>query len=123
MILEVYLYFIYVLYLIIDMDLINEKCIYSAWVHSYEEDITSKKVYRPPSFEFPPSRGRESLDIKTNGEIVFNNIGPDDRPQKISGNFKIKDSNKLYIEFNNKTSPFIITILSCDKNILVIQRE
>jgi hypothetical protein len=105
------------------MDLINEKCIYKAWIHSYEEDDNTKKVYRHSSSEFPPTRGRESLDIKTHGEIVFYNIGPDDRPQKINGNFKIKDQNKLYVEFNNNTSQYIITILYCDKNILIIQRK
>ena len=49
----------------------NEDCIYKHWIHSHEEDTEDKKVYRPSTFEFPPSRGRDGFEIKENGEFIL----------------------------------------------------
>jgi len=103
------------------MNLQDEQCIYEFWLHSFEEDDMTKSVYRPLSFEFPPSMGREGIEIKKNGEIIFHIIGPDDTPQQIIGHFEIQAKNKLTIHFNDKESK-IITILSCEKGLLVIQK-
>ena len=105
------------------MSLFNEECIYKHWNHSYEEDTVDKKVYRLSTFEFPPSRGRDGFEIKENGEFILYIMGPTDRPEKFFGNFTI-DSNKLNIELTSKIQKsYIMTILSCDENLLVIQKK
>lgn len=104
------------------MNLIDDECIYKVWIHSYEEEDETKKVYRSSSFNFPLSRGRDSFEIKKNGEIVSYTIGALDDYQKKIGKFEIKNSNKLYIYFN-KTKPNIMTILSCEMDRLVIQKN
>ena len=52
-----------------------------AWSHSFEEDEGDVRVFRPThGFAFPLSRrGRDSLEFRTNGEVVIGAPGPDDR--------------------------------------------
>ena len=102
--------------------LIDGECINNVWIHSYEEDEGNKSVYRPKSYEFPPSRGRDGFQIKQNGEIIFKTIGETDTPQLILGNFQIKDQNNLHIEFKNSSMSKVMTIISCEKDLLVIEK-
>jgi hypothetical protein len=101
--------------------LINKESIYNSWIHSYEEDDKNKRFYRPASYKFPPSRGRKHLKISRDGEVELYVIGETDAYKKISGHFQIKNENKLYIEFGNMTK--IFTILSCNKDLLVIRED
>jgi hypothetical protein len=104
------------------MTAFNEDCIYKHWIHSHEEDTEDKKVYRPSTFEFPPSRGRDGFEIRENGEFVLSFPGPTDRSEKIIGNFTI-DSNKLNVELVSTQKSYTLTILSCDENRLIIQKN
>jgi hypothetical protein len=100
----------------------NEDCIYKHWTHSNEEDSEDKKVYRPSTFEFPQSRGRDGFEIKENGEFILYIMGRTDKSEKIFGNFSI-DSNKLNIELVSIQKSYKMTILSCDENRLIIQKK
>jgi hypothetical protein len=101
--------------------LINKEFIYNSWIHSYEEDDANNSFYRPASYRFPPSRGRKHLKISRDGEFRLYVVGETDAYKKISGHFQIKNENKLYVEFENMTKNF--TILSCNKNLLVIRED
>jgi hypothetical protein len=50
-----------------------------SWVHSHEEDHEGIQVFRPVSYDFPPSRGRESFTLRPDGTAVAGLPGPDDR--------------------------------------------
>jgi hypothetical protein len=50
-----------------------------SWVHSHEEDREGIQVFRPASYDFPPSRGRESFTLRPDGTAVAGLPGPDDR--------------------------------------------
>jgi hypothetical protein len=105
------------------MNSFNEDCLYKHWIHSYEEDTKDKKVYRQSMFEFPPSRGRDAFEIKDNGEFILYITGPTDRAEKIFGKFTI-ESNKLHIELTSKIQKsYFMTILYCDENKLIIQKQ
>lgn len=52
--------------------------LYGSWVHSHEEDHGGNLVYRPASYNFPPSRGREKFDIKPGGALLYYGIAPAD---------------------------------------------
>jgi len=105
------------------MNSYNKDCIYKHWIHSYEEDTKDKKVYRPSTFEFPPSRGRDGFEIKENGEFILHISGATDKREKISGNFKL-DSNNLNIELTSQMQKsFVMTILSCDESQLIIKKN
>ena len=96
-------------------------CVYKYWIHSYQEDTEDKIVYRPSTFEFPQSRGRDGFETRENGEFILYIMGPTDRPEKIFGNFMIA-SNNLNIKLISIQKSYSITILSCDENLLVIQK-
>jgi hypothetical protein len=49
-------------------------------------------------------------------------MGPIDRPEKIFGNFTIA-SNNLNVKLTSIQKSYNITILSCDENLLVIQKK
>ena len=114
--------FIFLLFYLSAMSVYNEECIYKYWIHSYEEDTEDKKVYRPSTFEFPPSRGRDGFEIKENGEFILHITGPTDKPGKILGNFT-KDSNKLNIELASMEKSYTMIIISCDENLLLVQKN
>ena len=114
--------FIFLFFYLSIMTTYNEDCVYKYWIHSHEEDTQDKKVYRPSTFEFPQSRGRDGFEIRENGEFILYIMGPTDRPEKIFGNFTIA-SNNLNVKLVSIQKSYTMTILSCDENLLVIQKK
>jgi hypothetical protein len=60
------------------------------WIHSHEEDTGDVKVFRPSTFAFPPSRGREALELKPDGSSVVRSPGPTDVPEDRSGRWELE---------------------------------
>jgi hypothetical protein len=50
------------------------------WVHSHEEDSGDEMVFRSADYAFPPSRGRESIDLRPDGSYAGTVPGPVDKP-------------------------------------------
>jgi hypothetical protein len=50
------------------------------WVHSHEEDTADAMVYRPADYAFPPSRGREAIELRPDGSYAGTVPGPVDKP-------------------------------------------
>jgi hypothetical protein len=99
-------------------------CIFKHWVHSREEDTNDASVYRPSNFKFPPSRGREGFEVRKSGEFIQYAIGRDDRSKKDIGHFKVVESNRLYISFDEvQLKPFTLQILTCDDDVLRVERK
>ena len=69
---------------------IDQLILCQKWIHSHEEDTASSTVYRPVAFAFPPSRGREEIDLRPDGMVEGQTAGPDDRRQSRSGNWSIE---------------------------------
>ena len=40
------------------------------WVHSHEEDTGDEMVFRSADYAFPPSRGRESIELRADGSYA-----------------------------------------------------
>jgi len=59
------------------------------WIHSHEEDRGRDRVFRPASFEFPPSRGRRVIDLRRDGTVGHSRPGPTDRRQLSEGRWEI----------------------------------
>ena len=103
------------------MSLIDNECLYQYWIHSYEEDEQTKKVYRSSSFEFPPSFGRKAFEIKRSGKVIVYFPGKDDRRMSISGQLEIRDPDKININIQAKHLNMII--LSCENDRLIIEEN
>jgi hypothetical protein len=50
------------------------------WVHSHEEDTPDEMVFRSADYAFPPSRGREAIELRPDGSYAGTVPGPVDKP-------------------------------------------
>jgi hypothetical protein len=50
------------------------------WVHSHEEDSADEMVFRSADYAFPPSRGRETIELRPDGSYAGTVPGPVDKP-------------------------------------------
>jgi len=96
--------------------------IYQKWMHSYEEDQAEVKVYRPTSFNFPPSRGRTGFEIKENGDFIEHGIGPTDIPVKTQGRWEMKKNSQISVNFSDEKKGYALEIISINENQLKLKR-
>jgi hypothetical protein len=93
------------------------------WTHSHEEDKDNIQVYRPNTYKFPLSRGRRGFEIKKDGEFIHHGIGPTDRTTKINGNWTNEGPDVIKVDFGEeKTKSYKLKILSCDGDILKVEK-
>lgn len=55
-----------------------ERRLVGTWRHSHEEDVGAGRVYRPESFDFPPSRGREGFALAADQTGTYLGLSPRD---------------------------------------------
>ena len=93
------------------------------WIHSYEEDTDTELVYRPATFDFPPSRGRTGFELKSDKSCVEIGIAPTDGPQKSQGTWEIEEDDHLKICINLETEHVrIMHVAFLNSNRLVIKK-
>jgi hypothetical protein len=68
----------------------REKALHRRWIHSHEEDTDSERVFRPDTYEFPPSRGRMSVELRPDGTYVESAPGPVDVPEQSEGQWALE---------------------------------
>ena len=97
--------------------------LYKTWLHSYEDETEEgTRVYRPNSFEFPPSRGRTGFTIEPGGKFVQYTIAPTDGLMNIEGKWEHKNSSTLSITFpSGKQQPYLIEIVSLEPEMLKLK--
>ena len=71
--------------------------LFAHWVHSHEEDGADHRVFRRADYAFPPSRGREGFEIKSDGSFIHHQIGPVDAPVVVEGKWSMQGDNTLRI--------------------------
>lgn len=69
----------------------DPKSITGKWVHSWEEDSGNTTVYRPASYEFPPSRTRSGFELNPDGSLTNVAISAVDTPASGAGSWELKD--------------------------------
>jgi hypothetical protein len=95
------------------------RAIFKRWVHSREEDTEEIMVFRPATFEFPRSRGRNGFEIKEDGVFVLYTIGATDGPRAIRGTWKLNDPDILVAAFDDdRIKSYSIKLISCSEDIL-----
>ena len=65
--------------------------LHGTWVHSHEEDGEGTQVYRPPTYDFPPARGRESFELREGGVLVDRGPGPTGVPAEAEGTWALRE--------------------------------
>jgi pregnancy-associated plasma protein-A len=97
-------------------DLIGE------WLHAHEEDEDGITVWRPATFELPPSRGRRKMNFADDASAVFYEIAPDDALRALDGFWHAEDEGTIVLDF---ADPDLLrrrlTIAELDVDILRIE--
>lgn len=79
-------------------------------------------VFRPASFEFPPSRGRRSFELRPDGGLVEGGIGPADRPLETQGSWELEDGDRLVLRPAPPAPTRVMKIVFVDENRLGIEK-
>lgn len=69
--------------------MIDEKSLIGHWIHSHEEDTADTLVYRAEGFAFPPSRGRNALELRSDGSATDKPIAPTDGNASYDGRWEL----------------------------------
>src|SRR5712692_6435122 len=102
---------------------VDADALHQYWVHSHEEDTDTEMVFRAATFNFPPSRGRTSFELKPEGRLVESGIAPDDRRLETTGTWKLEDNSALAFYAGSQSAPHqVMRIASVDKDRLVIKK-
>lgn len=71
----------------------NERLL-GRWLHSHEESSGGRLVFHPPSYPFPPARGRRGILLEKDGSARAEFPGPTDKTEQRSGSWSTA-GNKL----------------------------
>ncbi|GAA3166409.1 hypothetical protein GCM10010466_66500 [Planomonospora alba] len=98
--------------------------IVGSWLHAYEEDTETTRVYRPAEHPFQPSRRvRDGLEFRSDGTFVEFRPGPDDRPRPTAGRWRDRGAGRVQVTFpQGRGDPFELVVLSCEGGVLTVAR-
>lgn len=99
------------------------------WWHSHEENTnpTVENIYRPDTYNFPVSRGRNGFEFSPNGDFIYFYPGPADQPMQRTGRWRTFGNQNILIFFSPTIgSPQFprlsrIKVISVNSNKLVIE--
>jgi hypothetical protein len=92
-----------------------------AWMHSHEEDASGEWVFRPATFKFPPSRGRQAITLSPDGSYQDRVPGPDDRGVAGDGTWAMTETDDLVLTpAAMGASPRVFRVVSATKAKLVV---
>jgi hypothetical protein len=94
------------------------------WVHSHEEDTAAEMVFRPATFDLPPSRGRASFELKPDRTYIEGAIGPADVPRELHGVWSVEDEGgDTVLNVRSPSGSRSFKVISVDADRLVISKE
>lgn len=100
---------------------IDPAVLYGSWLRSPEEDTASQVVYRPVSYSFPPSRGREGMRLSPDGTMLHAAIGATDLARHRAGRWRLEDS-ALHLEFEDPVAQRVLDLVDASPDRLVAKR-
>jgi len=105
-------------------DKIEKDALTQHWVHSHEEDSDQEMVFRPASYKFPPSRGRDSFELKPDGSLTESGPGPTDRTERSEGRWRLDANNNLVLSESTgrDQKPRVLRLASAAKDRLVLKK-
>ncbi len=93
------------------------------WVHSHEEDRDGEMVFRPASFSFPRSRGRDSFELQKDA-LVQRGHGPGDAATVKGGTWSLSDDGKLtFFDDSGTKAARVLAVLSVAPDRLTLRDE
>lgn len=95
------------------------------WLHAYEEDEDGIWVYRPNTYDFPPSRGRTGFSLEAGGVIKRYEIAPADGLQEEEGQWEQVEIDVVQVRMNPGSNPpvaYKMEIISLNDDLLKVRR-
>ena len=93
------------------------------WLHSYEEDTATFRVYRRDTYEFPPARGRVGFVLNPRGAAVYHGIARGDGTDEIPARWQDRDPDFLTIVLEQGQARSLeFVLLHCDDTILRVRK-
>jgi hypothetical protein len=89
------------------------------WVHSHEEDTADELVFRAADsgYAFPPSRGREALDLHPDGSYGGTVPGPADKPAPVEGEWTLEEDGR-HLRLGDR----VLEIVAIEDDVLKVRR-
>jgi hypothetical protein len=94
------------------------------WLHSYEEDQDDVLVYRPNTYDFPPSRGRTGFILEREGVAKQYVIAPTDGLEEQIGIWEFRDKNMVLVHIQGNGHPeqrYTMQVVSLKDNVLKVK--
>ncbi|WP_299825258.1 hypothetical protein [uncultured Pontibacter sp.] len=104
---------------------LESELIGKTWLHSYEEDEGDITVYRPNTFDFPPSRGRTGFALEKEGVLKQYDIAPTDGLEEHLGKWTREDKDKIRVQFEGNEQQeqgYLIEVVSLKNDVLKIKK-
>lgn len=92
------------------------------WIHSREEDEGDVQSFRPEGFAFPPSFGRDGMEMRPDGSFVQDDIGPADGIVRTKGRWMQEAPGRIAVRFDGAREDYTFTVVSVDASLLRIAR-
>ncbi len=105
---------------------LDTELIGKVWLHSYEEDEGDVMVYRPNTFDFPPSRGRTGFALENGGVLKQYDIAPTDGLEEHVGKWSQLSNDRVRIQFDGNGQPaqdYILNIISVKEDVLKVKKS
>jgi hypothetical protein len=99
-----------------------DSALFKHWIHSFEEDTASARVYRPKGYAFPRARGREGFELKENGEYVRYDIGRGDGSVGVKGTWKQVGPRLIEVSTGEGAQTERLQILTYDNTVLTVRK-
>ncbi|MHA6249691.1 hypothetical protein ACXYMU_17240 [Pontibacter sp. CAU 1760] len=106
-------------------DKLAEALVNKTWLHSFEEDEGDTIVYRPNTYNFPPSRGRTGFTLESGGTIKRYEIAPMDGLEEQTGEWEQLDKDLVQVRMQPESYPpqsYEVQIISLKDGVLKIRR-
>lgn len=102
------------------MAALDRDALINCWTHSHEEDSPGVMVFRPAGWNFPPSRGRRSFDLRPDGSLNAAGPGPTDQIVTAEGAWRLLPGG--VIELNQQGRPSRLRVVEVEADRLVVKR-
>ncbi len=97
--------------------------VFKHWVHSFEDDTADTQVYRPASYKFPLAEGRESFEIKQNGDFIQHSTGAADNSRKFTGKWTYKKNSTISIQLQDpQATAYQLHIIELSDTLLKVHK-
>ncbi|RAU84477.1 hypothetical protein [Pontibacter arcticus] len=96
------------------------------WLHSFEDDQNDLTVFRPNTFNFPPSRGRTGFALEPGGVIIRYDIAPTDGLEEHTGKWTLNDDKTIQVTLDEEDindRQYRLEIVSLKDDVLKVRQH